>query len=82
MQSTGTINANAYRSPLIRSVNTNALSVDASTLGLPAAAETSLARGEFLNAATDREPVAVLGAAAAQLMGIDRVFPGERIWIS
>ena len=81
VQSTGSINASAYRSPLIPSVNTNALSVDASTLGLPAAAETSLAQGEFLNAATAREPVAVLGAAAAQLMGIDRVFPGERIWI-
>jgi putative ABC transport system permease protein len=24
----------------------------------------------------------VLGAAAAQLLGIDRVFPGERVWIS
>ena len=81
VQSTGSISASAYRSPLIPSVNTNALSVDASTLGLPAAAETSLAHGEFLNAATAREPVAVLGAAAAQLMGIDQVFPGERIWI-
>ena len=25
---------------------------------------------------------AVLGAAAAQLLGIDRIFPGERIWIT
>jgi putative ABC transport system permease protein len=80
VQSTGSTTANAYRSPLIPSVNTNALTVDAATLGLPAAAETSLAQGEFLNAATQHEPVAVLGAAAAQLLGIDRVFPGERIW--
>jgi putative ABC transport system permease protein len=81
-QSTGSITANAYRSPLIPSVNTNALTVDATTLGLPAAAETSLAQGEFLNAATQHEPVCVLGAAAAQLMGIDRLFPGERIWVT
>jgi putative ABC transport system permease protein len=81
-QSTGSITANAYRSPLIPSVNTNALTVDATTLGLPAAAETSLAQGEFLNAATQHEPVCVLGAAAAQLMGIDRIFPGERIWVT
>ena len=31
--------------------------------------------------ATAREPVAVLGAAAAQRLGIDRLFPGERIWL-
>src|SRR5215469_3791683 len=81
-QSTGAITASAYRSPLVPSVNTNALTVDAATLGLPAAAETSLAQGEFLNAATQHEPVCVLGAAAAQLMGIDRIFPGERIWVT
>jgi putative ABC transport system permease protein len=61
-------------------VNTNALTVDAATLGLPATAGTSLAQGHYLNAATDREPVAVLGAAAAQLLGIDRIRPGLRIW--
>jgi putative ABC transport system permease protein len=82
VQSTGSITANAYRSPLIPGVNTNALTVDAATLGLPAAAETSLAQGAFLNAATQNEPVCVLGAAAAQRMGIDRIFPGERIWIT
>jgi putative ABC transport system permease protein len=80
VQDTGTTTASAYRSPLIPSVNSNALSVDATTLGLPATAGTSLAQGEFLNAATQHEPVCVLGAAAAQLLGIDRVWPGERIW--
>jgi putative ABC transport system permease protein len=82
VQATGITSASAYRSPLIPSVNTNALTVDAATLGLPATAGTSLAHGEFLNAATAREPVAVLGAAAAQLLGIDKVFPGERVWIT
>jgi putative ABC transport system permease protein len=82
VQSTGATNANVYRSPLIPAVNTNALSVDAATLGLPATAGTSLTHGEFLNAATAREPVCVLGAAAAQLLGIDKVFPGERVWVT
>jgi putative ABC transport system permease protein len=82
VQSTGATTANAYRSPLIPSVNTNALTVDAATLSLPAAAETSLAQGEFINAAIQNEPVCALGAAAAQLMGVDRIFPGERIWIT
>jgi putative ABC transport system permease protein len=82
VQDTGTVsNVNAYRSPYIPAVNTNALSVDAATLDLPAVAGTSVAQGHFLNAATARQPVAVLGAAAAQRTGIDRVWPGMRIWV-
>jgi putative ABC transport system permease protein len=43
---------------------------------------TTVAKGRYLNAATAREPVAVLGAAAARLLGFDRVLPGERIWVA
>jgi putative ABC transport system permease protein len=82
VQSTSSTTASAYRSPLIPAVNTNALTVDAATLALPATAGTSLAQGRYLNAATRSEPVCVLGAAAAQLLGIDKIFPGERIWIT
>ena len=32
-------------------------------------------------AATASEPVAVLGSTAAQFLGIDRIPPGERIWV-
>ena len=74
-------NANAFRSPLIPSINTNALSVDATSLNLPGAVGTTVARGRFLNAATATEPTCVLGAAAAQRLGIDRIFPGERVWV-
>jgi putative ABC transport system permease protein len=82
VQDTGTVsNTSAYRSPYIPVSNTNALSVVAATLGLAAAAGTRVAQGRFLNAATASEPVAVLGAAAAQRLGIDRVWPGMRIWI-
>jgi putative ABC transport system permease protein len=81
VEDTGTVSGvNVYKSPLIPPVETNALSVDAATLGLPAVAGTSLAQGRFLNAATAREPIAVLGAAAAQRLGIDRIRPGMRIW--
>jgi putative ABC transport system permease protein len=82
VQDTGDItSAHAYRSPYVPSVNTNALTVAASSLGLPAAAGTSVAEGSYLNAATAREPAAVLGAAAAQRLGFDRVWPGMRIWV-
>jgi putative ABC transport system permease protein len=82
VQDTGTLaDAYAYKSPLIPKIETNAISVDAATLGLPAVAGTSIAQGEFLNAATAREPVAVLGAVTARLLGIDRIRPGMRIWV-
>jgi putative ABC transport system permease protein len=74
-------NVYAYKSPYIPAVNTNALSVDAATLNLPAVAGTSIAQGRYLNAASARLPVAVLGAATARLLGIDRIRPGLRIVI-
>ena len=80
VQHTGATSANAFRSPLIPSIGTNALSVDASSLGLPKAVGTSVRVGHCLNAADAEEPTCVLGAAAVQRLGIDRIFPGERIW--
>lgn len=82
VQYTGAINnVNVYRSPVIPSIDTNALSVDATSLELYAAVDSSVARGRFLNAATATEPTCVLGAAAAQRLGIDRIFSGERVWL-
>lgn len=81
VQETGSTQANVYRSPLIPSVNTNALAVQAASLGLPRAVGATVAQGSYLNAATAREPVAVLGYAAAQRLGIDRLYPGERVWL-
>ncbi len=80
VQDTGTVGGiSVYKSPLIPPIETSGLSVEAATLGLPAVAGTSLAQGRFLNAATAREPAAVLGAVTAQLLGIDRIRPGMRI---
>jgi putative ABC transport system permease protein len=82
VQATGGVgNLSVYKSPLIPRIETNGLSVDAVTLRLPAVAGASLARGRYLNPATAREPVAVLGATAAQLLGIDRITPGLRITV-
>jgi putative ABC transport system permease protein len=75
-------NVNAYRSPLIPAINSNALSVQATSLTLPQTVGTSVAEGRFLNPATAREPVTVLGATAAGRLGIDRVWSGERIWLT
>jgi putative ABC transport system permease protein len=78
---TGSTSAAVYRSPLIPSVQTGALSVQAATLQLLPVVGAAVTHGAYLNAATATEPVAVLGAAAAQRLGIDRVYPGERIWL-
>jgi len=81
VEETGSVSVNVYRSPLIPSVNTGALSVVAASLRLPATVGTTITRGRYLNAATAKLPVAVLGATAAQRLGIDRLYPGERIWL-
>jgi putative ABC transport system permease protein len=78
---TGSTSAAVYRSPLIPSVNTNALSVQAASLDLLPTVGASIAQGRYLNAATARLPVVVLGAAAAERLGITRVYPGERVWL-
>jgi putative ABC transport system permease protein len=78
---TGKTSVDAYRSPYIPTIHTNALSVQAATLNLPPTVGTTVAAGSWLNAATATTPTCVLGSAAAQRLGIDRVFPGQRIWM-
>jgi putative ABC transport system permease protein len=82
VQSTAAVaSANAYRNPYIPSGDTNGLTVQAAGLNLLPVIATAVAQGRYLTAATAREPVAVLGASAAQRLGIDRIYPGERIWV-
>jgi putative ABC transport system permease protein len=81
VEETGSTDANVYRSPHIPSINTNALSVQAASLGLPSTVGTTVAQGRYLNKATAKLPVAVLGAAAASRLGFDRIYRGTRIWL-
>jgi putative ABC transport system permease protein len=81
VEHTGAVSASVYRSPLIPGVNTNALGVVAASLGLPAAVGATVKDGTYLNAATQTQPVAVLGANAAARLGIARIYAGERIWL-
>jgi putative ABC transport system permease protein len=71
----------AYRSSLIPVGNTGGLQVRATSLNLLGVLNTGVARGSWLNAGTARQPVAVLGAVAAERLGIDRVHPDQRIWL-
>jgi len=79
VQSTATVNdTNVYRSPYVPSVDSSGLTVQAATLNLLSVIATQVAQGHYLNAASAHEPVVVLGAVAA---GLDRIFPGERLWL-
>jgi putative ABC transport system permease protein len=70
-----------YRNPMVPRGNTGGLQVQATSLDLLPVLATGIARGDWLNDGTAREPVAVLGSAAARRLGIDRVFPDQRIWL-
>jgi putative ABC transport system permease protein len=78
---TAKLSATVYRSPVIPAIDTNALSVQAASVNLPASLGVHVIEGSYLNAATAGEPVAVLGFTAAQRLGIDRLYSGERIWV-
>ena len=73
--------AHVYRNRLIPVGNTAGLQVRAASLNLPSVLGTAVARGAWLNAGTARQPVAVLGATAAERLGIDRVHPELRVWL-
>jgi putative ABC transport system permease protein len=71
--------ATVRRNNLIDPVQTGGISVLAADPSLPATLGATLARGRFLDAATARYPTVVLGADAAQRLGIDRA--GVRAWL-
>jgi len=70
--------AHVYRSAEIPAAESGGIQVRAASLGLPDVVGTEVARGRWLNAATARLPVTVLGAAAARRLGLG---PGGRIWL-
>lgn len=76
---TGNISTTVRRSALVDSGITGGLSVVAAKDGLLGTIGGRIAAGEFLNAATDRYPAVVLGAVAAQRLGIER--PGEQVYL-
>jgi putative ABC transport system permease protein len=72
---------NVYRSSMIPEGNTGGLGVQAASLNLPSVLSTGIAHGRWLNEGTAHVPVAVLGSAAAERLGIDRIHPDQRIWL-
>ncbi|MFT4287875.1 ABC transporter permease [Nocardioides sp.] len=73
--------AGVYRNAMIPAANTGGLQVQAASVNLLAVLGTDVGQGEWLDEATAKLPVVVLGAAAAQRLGIDRVDLGARVWL-
>jgi len=69
------------RTSLVPSVDSGGISVLAAQPGLLHTLGGSVAHGTFLNAATEQYPAVVLGAVAAQTLGIDRVQPGTQVYL-
>jgi putative ABC transport system permease protein len=70
-----------YRNSFIPAINTNGISLTAADPALPATVGATLAHGAFLNPATARYPVVVLGAEAASLLGITSLAHPAQVWI-
>jgi putative ABC transport system permease protein len=77
----GEVPANIYRTDRIPVANTNAITVYSATPGLLGTLQAHLAAGRFLNAATARYPAVVLGADAAQALGIDQAGGAAEVWL-
>ncbi|MCW2986075.1 MAG: transporter permease [Conexibacter sp.] len=74
-----TLDASVRRTDRIDADETGGIGLSAADPGLLATLGGSLSRGRFLNAATARTPSVVLGALAAERLGIDR--PGTMVYI-
>jgi putative ABC transport system permease protein len=75
------VSANVYRSDRVPEAETNGLSVVAADVDLLDTVGGTVARGAFLNRATHRYPVVMLGAVAAERLGVTDVGGGRQVWI-
>jgi putative ABC transport system permease protein len=76
-----TLTANVYVNNHIPTAQTADISVVASRTDLLGALRGTLSSGSFLTAATEHYPVVVLGATAAQRLGLASVQPATQVWL-
>ncbi|MCA2221479.1 ABC transporter permease [Nonomuraea aurantiaca] len=78
---TGTTPAKVYRNDHIPAAQSGSISVTAARLDLPHDVGAQVVSGIWLNAATQRYPATVLGAKAADRLGVVRAGPDQRVWL-
>ncbi|TLQ42002.1 ABC transporter permease [Streptomyces marianii] len=78
---TGKVKAYVYRNDRIPAAENGSISVRATRLDLLDTVGGTLARGTWLNRATSGYPAAVLGASAADRLGIGSISPDSQVWL-
>ncbi|SDM32870.1 ABC transporter permease [Nonomuraea jiangxiensis] len=78
---TGTTPAKVYRNDHVPDAETGSISVTAARLDLLRDVGATLAGGAWLNEATHRYPATVLGAKAADRLGVVQAGPDQRVWL-
>jgi putative ABC transport system permease protein len=77
----GDTGARVYRNDRIPEGQTGSISVTATRLDLPEDVGVALTSGTWLNPATERHPAVVLGARAADRLGVVSAGPDQRVWL-
>ncbi|MFB4281287.1 ABC transporter permease [Nonomuraea sp. MTCD27] len=78
---TGTTPAKVYRNDHVPEAETGSISVTAARLDLLDDVGAGVVSGAWLNEATHRYPATVLGAKAADRLGVVQAGPDQRVWL-
>jgi len=78
---TADLSENVYRTDRIPADESGGIAVKATRDDLPSVLRATLATGRFLDAAMDRYPTVVLGAATAQRLGISSLTSTTQVWL-
>jgi putative ABC transport system permease protein len=78
---TGIVDAKVYRNDHIPTTQSGSIAVLATRTDLPGTVGAEIARGRWLNGATAGYPAVVLGAAAADRLGVGTAGVGQQVWL-
>ncbi len=81
VSSVTSVDATVRRTDLVQETRTQGITVKAADLDLVGTLAGSVANGRWLDAASSRLPVVVLGSVAAERLGIDDVSIGPMVWL-
>jgi putative ABC transport system permease protein len=74
-------NVEIYRNDRVPVADTNAITVFAAQTSLLSTLQGHVARGRFLNGATEHFPAVVLGATTSRVLGVDRADGSTQLWL-
>jgi putative ABC transport system permease protein len=77
----GMTDVNVYRNDRIPEEESGGLTVQAARTNLPEATGAEIVNGRWLNAASSRYPATVLGASAAEQLGVHQAGPDVQVWL-